>query len=343
MKKLMKKAAILLLPLVGISLTSCVNEWPHPENLQYGVTLTVHSDTDWQQEYQMDRTRAEAYELEYKFQIFKDNDFSSPYSEFTRYSTDLSRSDFNIDLQLYPGEYTVYVWSDFVNPSTQKSLFYDIEDFTAITYTKPYVGNTDFKDAFRGSLSFTIEESMYLNPTASETINLRRPLGRYIFIANDLESFIQKENTRGVLRSRNSKSEIGEIVDDTRDLEEDLSDYIVKIYYPMFMPSVFNNYTDEPYDSWTGVSFEGKISPISDSEAALGLDFVMLPTSPSSVQVAMEIYDATGEKIGGTATLTVPMERDRTTIITGKFLTSQEDAGVAIDPEFNGQFNIKYQ
>lgn len=335
------KKSIFAFASVAMLLSSCVNEWPHPEYRLYDITLKVHSVTDWLPDYDMTNTRAEGLEIQYQIQIYKSGTTLDPVWSKTVYSLDMNRPDFTVDLSLYPGDYDVYVWSDICDASTGESLYYDFSDFAKITYLTPYRGDSDNKDAFRGMTSFTIEDTMYLNPTATEEITLRRPLARYMFVATDLGEFVDNELTRGKLRGVGSRE--GDIMQYAGELADELDSYTIKIIYPLYMPAVFDNFTNKPIDSWTGVSFEGHITPISSEEAILGLDFVMMNGDESYVQVAMEIYDDEGNKIGGTSTINIPTLRDRTTVVYGRFLTSDEDAGVAIDPNFSGQFNIPYR
>ena len=336
-------------PLLGLAslcllapgLTSCVNEWPHPEYRLYDVTLKFHCDTDWLPDYAMVYTREEGLEIGYQIKLYKSGETDSPVWQTTVFTADFNRPDFTLDVSLYPGDYDVYVWSDVYDVATGKSIYYDSSNFAKITYTTPYVGDTNYKDAVRGSHSFTIENTMYLHPTATEVVNLERPLARYMFVATDLSDFIDNELTRGKMRGLDTRQ--GEAHPLTRELEEELSHYTVKIIYPLYMPAVFDNFTDKPIDSWTDVSFEAKIIPQNEEEATLGFDYVMVNNTESAVQVAMEIYDEEGTKIGSTATILISTLRDRTTLVYGRFLTSQEDAGVTIDPDFAGQFNIQYK
>lgn len=333
------------LTLVGLSLSaamitsSCVNEWPHPEDLTYDVHLLVHCETDWLPEYDMTYTRDNSdLDIIYQFKIYPKGNNTTPVQEFSIYKDDFTRADFTVDVTLNPGSYDVYVWSDVCNANTGKSLYYDSSDFSAITYLRPYQANSNNKDAFRGMTSFTIDDPMELHPSSTEKIIMKRPLSRYIFVATDLDVFIENEVSRGKIRSVDTRDGSYDI--NSRDLEEELNNYTIKVIYPLYMPSVFDIFTDKPYDSWTGMSFNANISPITETTAAIGLDYVMIGLDPSSVQLALEIYDNEGVLIGGTQTINVPILRDRTTVIYGEFLTSQEDTGITINPDFDGQFNI---
>lgn len=324
-----------------VAFSSCVNEWPHPEDLTYNVKLLVHSETDWIPDYYMDTRAEQELDIVYEFKIYKAGDTSAPVQQFSMYSFDFTRADFTVDVNLAPGSYDVYVWSDVCNASTGNSLYYDSQNFAAVTYLQPYRANSNNKDAFRGMKNFTILDPMDLQPEQTEVIVMQRPLSRYIFVATDLEDFINNEMSRGKMRGLASRDGGYDI--NSRDVQEELASYTIKVIYPLYMPAVFDVYSDKPYDSWTGVTFDGAISPLSATQAALGMDYVMINVEPSSVQVALEIYDNEGMRVGGTSTLNVPILRDRTTIIYGDFLTSDEDAGVVINPDFDGQYNIEYR
>lgn len=338
----MKKIKLICISLLGLmGMVSCVNEWPNPEERTHNISFKVHCDTEWLPDYEMPYTRTDTpTEIQYQFRIFRKGTVSEPVKELTFYSYDFMRSDFTVDLSLSPGDYDLYVWSDICN-SQGESLYYNSTDFGAITYLKPYEGDSNNKDAFRGMTSFTVEDSMYLNPTINVEIILKRPFARYIFVSTDFSEFIDYQQSQGKIKGVGSRE--GDFSTYADALSSELDRYTIKILYPLYMPAVFDNFTDKPFDSWTGVSFDSKITPINETEATLGLDYVMTGKSESGIQVAMEIYDENGTRIGATSTINIPTLTDRTTIVYGRFLTSNEDAGVTIDPNFKGQYNIQYK
>ena len=109
----------------------------------------------------------------------------------------------------------------------------------------------------------------------------------------------------------------------------------------MYMPAVFDNFKNNPVDSWTGISFDCTMLQLDADEAQLAMDYVYVNGEESGVQVMLELYDPDGTLIARTNTITVPTKRDRTTIIKGKFLTTLRTDGVGIDPSFDGEFNIE--
>lgn len=329
-----------MLSILAVGASSCVHQWPNPEYIDHNVLLTVHCDTEWLPDYEMTLSRADEsgdVKVRYRFVVFPAGYTYSPVADFTVYKTDMSRQDFTQELSLPPGDYDVWAWSDICD-ADGSSLFYDDSDLAAITFKTPYAGDSNEKDAFRGMTSFSVERTVDEGPSVEARIDLSRPLARYIIIANDLEYFLEKEVARGRGASADLSAELGSTM---APMYAHLADYTVKIVYPMYLPWIFNNYQNNPFDSATGVSFECKMSQLSETEAQIALDYVMVNGEESSVQMQVEIYDATGELVSRSNVITAPTKRDRTTIIYGKFLTTLTSDGVGIDPGFDGDYNIE--
>lgn len=328
--------------LAGVAVTlgtaSCVHQFPEEDNVGT-VVLTVLQDTEWLPDSVVTLTRAgdQDINIRYDFKVYPKGNTSDLIKEFTVIKDDLTRQDYTTELELMPGEYDLWCWSDYCDASTGDPLYYDDSRFADITYIKPYEGDTDLRDAFRGMTSFRIDNAGYyeLKPVDA-TITLTRPFARYKFIAVDFAEFVDKEATRGKLINE----PVGAPADASQRLTK-LSDYTVKVIYPLYMPAVFNNFQNNPIDSWTGVSFNATMVQLNDNEAQIAMDYTMVNGQESGVQVALELYDPDGTLIARTNTITVPTRRDRTTIIKGKFLTTLRSDGVGIDPDFEGEFNIE--
>lgn len=326
----MKLYKLLILPAVvgaGASLSSCINETPHPERCLYKVNLLVHTDTSWLPDYEITPTKAEDLQIRYQFRVYRAGTDSDPVLGVTMYSTDFTRADFYTDLTLHEGNYDIYAWSD-VCDSSGEPLFYDSTDFAGITYNMPYQGDSDNKDAFRGVTSVGIDYTMY-DKEIEGKIDLSRPLARYLLVATDLDDYIGSLQAKGQA--------------DTKAADPGMFDgYRVSISYPLFMPAVFNNFTDKPIDSKAGVSFSGAITSYEPGQVLIGMDYVMINGGESNAQIALEIYDDQGVKISSIPTMNIPIKRDRTTIVYGKFLTTSGEGDITINPDFKDQFNIEY-
>lgn len=338
--------AYMSLLLMTVANTACVHQDPvepmpePPASETPRMTLTVSHDLDWTW-HEMTVTRASSDVLaRYHLLVYKAGETANAVmnEEFT--SSDLSRDDFSTTIELPEGAYDLYAWSDYADGDSEKSLFFDTSDFSSIPYTGNYKGNDNYRDAFRGMLSFSLIEGDGIHYDRNYTLKLERPMARYEFRATDLREFIDRESTRGMLTRVSAEAGAPENV--TQKLPE-LGRYRVKMIYTGYMPSKFNNILNRPVDSSTGVTYDATINVLSEDEARLGFDYVMVNGTESSVPVAMEIYDPDGKLIGRTSPVDVPTKRGRTTIVRGRFLTSQASGGVGINPDFNGDFNIEIE
>lgn len=338
---ILKGAASLLLPaIMALFASSCVHQFPE-EDETANVYLTVISDTEWLPDSVVTLSRAAQapVEIRYDFRVYPKGNTTNCLKSFTEYKADLTRATFTTTLEMMPGDYDLYCWSDYAYASDGKAVYYDDERFSAITYIKPYEGDSDLRDAFRGVTSFTVDEAGYAQmQPVDATITLTRPMARYEFIAIDLAEFIDRETTRGKLPPAMGENTVS---DNAPSRWAKLSDYTVKVIYPMYMPSVFDNFLNNPVDSWTGVSFDCRMQQLSATEALLAMDYTMVNGRESGVQVMLEVYDPDGLIIARTNTITVPTKRDRTTVVYGKFLTTLRTDGVGINPDFDGEYNIE--
>lgn len=252
------------------------------------------------------------------------------------------RSDFQTTFNLPTGEYDIYVWGD-ADDGSLSGIHYGTDDFGSITISDgEYTGNTEDKDAFEGMLTVSIPSSDEYEVGVGGIVEMHRPLAAYAFIATDLKEFTESETSRqrsltakgcdsGSDDSRGDGSRVDGI---------DLSDYTVRVRYPVYLPSEYNMFTSHPSDSRQGVSFTGNVSRLNDDEALIGFDHLFVNGTESAVSVALEILDSDGEIVATVPTVNVPTRRGRATIVRGEFLTSSAAGGTAIDPKFDGEFNI---
>lgn len=111
-------------------------------------------------------------------------------------------------------------------------------------------------------------------------------------------------------------------------------------YYSGYMPCAFNIMDNKPCDSMTGVSFESTIKAVDEHEARLGFDYVFVNGKESSVMVTVALLDEDGTQLSRSNQIEVPLKRSMLTVVKGSFLIQETGGGVAIDPDFEGEFNI---
>lgn len=72
-------------------------------------------------------------------------------------------------------------------------LYYRVANFKEVMYTSAddYIGNNDFRDAFRGEEDAAVTATLNSDgSTPSATVIMERPLAKYKFISTDLEKFL---------------------------------------------------------------------------------------------------------------------------------------------------------
>lgn len=302
----------------------------------------------------------EAFAARYIYKVYPKGDTRYCVWETTEYREDLALKDFTTELTLPVGDWDIYVWNDFVDLDTRHNYFYDATEFTTVGYGEPFVGCHERKESFRGQLTVSVPASIEENVSVSGSVCLERPLAAYAFVATDLEEFIVTETTRQeALAAAAAKAAQGDNADENATKGEsggdtkgdkpmdapanlpDYGNYTVTFRYAGFLPAVFNNLTNKPVDSRTGVSYTAKISQLSDSEALLGYDHFFVNGHESSVKVAIEVRDTRGNLVANVNPIDIPVKRGRCTVVRGEFLTSRTTGGVGIVPDFDGEYNIE--
>ena len=262
---------------------------------------------------------------------------SSDYTQEFVFTKDISEGyNYNVTLDIMPGNYKVMVWSDLVQTSGD-SHFHNADDFTEIRLQGDHKGNNDYRDAFRGSdnIYLLVDKMEHLPDTLD--IVMQRPFAKFELVTDDLVEFIDKESVRIVSKADGDRTQSS---DDTQKEAVNIEDYKVVFHYVGFMPDTYSIHTDKPVDSSTGVMFESTMKQISESEATMGFDYVFANENKSAVNVQIGIYDKEGTQLSLTKPIEVPLKRSHHTILTGTFLMSEASGGVTINPNFGGDHNL---
>lgn len=348
-----------LLLAVLLGLASCnVHEWPEEENAY--CVLKLEFTTVWDEEEHFytrgtkTTTRALGeYDMRYiinAYPVDEEGNVSQIYTRqfvfsqavFTEYDYETA------EVALPAGRYKLMAWADFVTPGTTNNLYYLPTDFSAITYNGTHTANTDYRDAFRGSVEVELEADIQERIPEEIVIPMQRPLAKFTFVSNDLKEFIAKEETRVNRNNRNTKGDADTKDADTKEADTkdgetrtiNLDDYQVLFIYSGYLPNVYNMFSDKPADVTQGVRFTSKLTQINDEEASMGFDYVMVNGSDAAVEVMVGLLDSEGTQISMSEPLIVPLRRSMHTIMRGSFLMTNATGGVGIDPGFDGDHNV---
>ena len=321
--------------LAALLLQGClVHEWPSPPGTVQ-VRLILEYDTGMDTTEHGYGTRAvsipEGSDIRYivrAFPLVKGSKASQECAGEFVFSADASMGyDTEMTLELPEGDYSIMVWSDLVDDGSTDDRHYNTEDFSSITLNgESHPGNTDERDAFRGTGEVTLVSDITERLPDTLHIAMERPLAKYEFIADDLAEFIENQSLMAMEQSG------------TKSI--DLEKYRVVIYYVGFMPDTYSLFTDKPVDSSTGVFFETGLTQISDTEASLGFDYVFVNGQSSAVTVQIGIYGPGGGQVALTDPIEVPISRSTHTVMRGGYLLSEASGGISLNPDFDGDHNL---
>ncbi len=286
-----------------------------------------------------------SYDVRYSVQAYRvdasGNTATSPDTVITETKSDITDLNHSMVLRLKPGTYKFLVWTDYVAHNSMADLYYRVANFKEVVYTsaEDYVGNNDYRDAFRGEKDAAVT---YVangdGSTPSATVIMERPLAKYKFISTDLEEFLAM-----VVRRRAGQPSAPlsrqELIDAIKKIN--LADFRVEFRYTGFMPCSFNVWSNMPNDSWTGITFSSRLTSISESESLMGFDYVLVNGKESSVSVAVYVYDVNGDLLSNSQSIDVPLKRNKLTIVRGRFLTSRASGGVGIVTKFDGEYDYQ--
>ena len=342
---------LLLTLFSALALVSCdIHEWPEevpPEIVPFTLHLDFDTSLPIYEEIDLSNTRGEEErDKRYIIGVYPYDKAGNPtrVADTMIVFTKNSDEDYNhsILLDIPEGNYNFLVWTDYVDDNSEDDLYYVTHDFTEIILSDRYhhVGNTDYRDAFRGEKSSIVlaDNPYYASISRAVetevTIPMVRPMAKYKIIATDLQEFIR--HAKRLIAQKAANKENG-TRGETRTFNID--DYRVVFRYNGFMPCSFNMFTNKPADAWTGVTFESQLTELSDDEVELGFDYIFVNGSESTVSITVEVYDWENDLVSRSNPITVPIVRSKLTIVRGDFLTSKAAGGVGIVPDFDGDYN----
>ena len=357
----MKK--ILTLAFAAIVLmTSCVHQFPEERPADVTIKLTFDralpyyetrifpdetksavsmiSDVDL---FQQNFTDHRSYDVRYiieAYPVLGNGSISRDPAKRWTFTEDnaLNLNDMTFLLSIGEGQYEFRAWADFVKQGTTVDYFYKTDDWKdgiRLYHNNGHHGNTDWRDAFAGKVVVDVIRYGSIAEPSSGVIQMARPLGKYIFVTNDLDDFTTK-----VMRT---KAEEAEKVGATKVPEFNIDDYTLTIAYTGFMPSSYSMVTDRANDSEVNVRFTSKLTQIDANMAIMGFDYVLAnpeSTTQTNVIMGIELRDKDGTVLASHNSVKVPLKRSYYTIIEGRFLMQESSGGISLNPDFDGEFVV---
>ena len=238
--------------------------------------------------------------------------------------------DLDIKLQLHAGRYLAQLWVDFTSETGKP--YWDAASFQEVRINGEYIGGNSLRDAYFTQEELPLETLITAGATYETTLTLSRPLAQYRFIATDRDEFLQYWARESAIRHGSSVKQVIS--------PSELEDFKVKVIYSQYLPNAFNIWTDSVSDAGTGYSFWTNMHLREDGNVDLGWDWALLGPAEGLVVASLEFYAPDGEYISTLRNIEVPLKRSGLTTVQGRILTSGVDSGIAIDPTFDGEFNV---
>ena len=140
---------------------------------------------------------------------------------------------------------------------------------------------------------------------ADATANLKRPVAKYVLVADDVDDFLKSSGTR------------------------QLSQLTATVECEGFFPSAYNVAGDRPCDSSTGYAYSCRLSPdgLTDGKLPIAADWVMVNGDESYINLTVTITDGEGRLVARHRGVTVPYRRGCLTTVSGHFLTAGGGSG----------------
>ncbi len=365
MKKVMLYIHIMCAALL-LALSGCdVHEFPVERNERVPYLLHLNFDTEMYFHTEVpytrggeDQTKAPFYKHDVRYVINAyrtDNVIGVNHVADTTFiftKSDLSDLNYTAPLELKEGSYRFAVWCDYVDAGSTADKYYDTSNFLEVILKDKdnYQGNNDFRDVFRGYATGTVINPNYYKGDIVGTIDnqataqMTRPIGKVQFISTDVEEFLtriasilQKQGLLSVDTSDSNLSAFEQLLQSI-----DLGQFKVVINYVVNMPCSYDMVYDKTADSWKGMSFTSTMERISDTEMALGFDYVFVGALGTTLDMSIEVYsinDGKEELMSRSRSVPVPIRQSKLTIVRGEFLTSIASGGISINPGYDKDEN----
>ena len=298
------------------SAISCVREYPKGEEVDpTNIETTIHLYTRPEFTHSSFAARRENSCMYFIVEIYKDKIEGTPIirRELGVHKHTDGSSSLELKEKLHAGYYKVIAWAVCTENIDGTGCLFSLTDLSRIEYQEDYTGCTDKKECYSTQFDMDLSTDEWY-ATAEFSKEMLCPMGSVEIITTDLREFI---NQTGIP-----------------------DEYHLKWNYGLYFPIGYNAFTALRNKAETPASFKCATFRRSESEASLGFDYIFVNGQESQVSVTLTLYDKNNKLTNIYSDIKVQLERGKTTVIRGEFLTNRKDSGIEIDPDFDGNINI---
>lgn len=305
----------------------CIHTYPDAgaeDPTEVELTVDLSLSLQWGQilaYYPPVRGGAESYRLIIEIQ---ERDITRMRHEQMLSSADFEKGSVTVRLpaKLRPVVYSLAVWLDAVSSDASASPAFDVSTLSSVTPVFRH-GEYPFPEDC-GFAETSLDLTEYVNKLQGRRIiqiEMSSPGARFRFETTDVESF---------LRYADSAIQKGE-------------KYTLTLSYNDPVALAFNVFSGEPtgYDGSVEVSVP--LPALFSSQVAVFSDWVFTSKEREEISVMLTLYNSAKMIVSRIKRITFPVERGKTTVVRGDFLTNFYSGNVSVDNLWDDEIIIRIE
>lgn len=231
-----------------------------------------------------------------------------------------------VPLELHAEQYRLTAWIDYVKKDEPGDLYYCTENsLRNIRLNSDYRANCEEKDCFTAvkDLDLTVYSGQW-NTNLRVGMKAERPVGKLVLIADDVEKFITRAQSRGDQVSR-----------------ADINGFKARVIYQGYTPVGYDACGCELNDAATGICYESTFRVLNENEAMVAFDYLLAEKEGTSYEVALLVYDEEGKLLNEVGGQKVTVKSNQVTVLKADFLTGEYKPGISIDTDYDGTIDVE--
>lgn len=335
----MNKIKVIIIGILALTgtaflLSSCEKkvlcDFPHPHDKHICHTpLTFTFDTKWEEDIMQtyaDKADIEKNSVQYIVEYWTLNEDNLPETllEHTIYNGETwteGENSITIDTYLPAMKVAILCWAQPIAKNQEKNPNFNTENLLQVSMNS--LGATDLKDAFTASLSvdYTAYAHEYKGITLpAQTLKLQRPFGKYKVISNDLETYFTQYGPNAELPATTQTN------------------------YSLWVSRQYNVYSQRSVNGETNMNYTAIPKKLSEKHIQLNEDLIFIGTADNTQNIYylnISSYNASGELIHNSGSLTVGIQRNHTTLVYAPALTEQAADAPTVDDSFDDEIIVE--
>ena len=315
---------------VTLSATACIKEYPDEEQAvdptEIELTVNLSTDPSVTAASAVSKSETSTGYAYFVIELYKDEFGGDSVfrKELCAPVDDNGSASITFTEKMHAGSYRLAAFAARTENYDGSGCDYDISDLSNIVFPENgNAGSSPMKECYDIRMDIDLPHNRWFG-TDSVSGVLTSPVGRVEVISEDAPEFIDDNDLKA------------------KAAEDDFwQNYEVRWDYAMYFPTGYNAITGLPNKAETDIGFVSDLTPLEDNEVLMGYDYVFVNGDNTEVSITLSVYDrTTGECLNTYSGLNAGIYKGQTTVIRGKYLSTEKKPGVNIDTDFDGDINI---